>query len=61
MTVQEMAASCRQPNREVERAARERWDSIAKPLRGLGFLEDAVVKISWKQDLEGGKIWNINK
>ena len=45
MTVQEMAASCRQPNREVERAARERWDSIAKPLRGLGFLEDAVVKI----------------
>ena len=45
MTVQEMAARCRQPNGEVERAARERWDSIAKPLRGLGFLEDAVVKI----------------
>lgn len=45
MTVQEMAAGCRRPDKDVERAARARWDSIAKPLRGLGFLEDAVVKI----------------
>ena len=45
MTIAEMAASCRWPDREAERASRARWDSIAKPLHGLGLLEDAVVKI----------------
>lgn len=45
MTIAEMAASCRWPDREAERASRARWDSIAKPLHGLGLLEDAVVRI----------------
>ena len=45
MTIAEMAASCRWPDREAERASRARWDSIAKPLHGLGLLEDSVVRI----------------
>ncbi len=45
MTIAEMAASCRWPDREAERASRARWDSVAKPLHGLGLLEDAVVTV----------------
>ena len=33
-------------NERAARAARRRWDSIAKPLRSLGLLEDAVVRIA---------------
>ena len=45
MTVSEMCQSCRLPSEEAAREARRRWDSIAKPLHGLGLLEDAIVKI----------------
>ena len=34
------------------RRARERWDSIAKPLGSLGLLEDAIVKIAAVQHTE---------
>jgi nicotinate-nucleotide--dimethylbenzimidazole phosphoribosyltransferase len=44
MTVQEMVRSCRTPSRKAADEARRRWDSIAKPLHGLGLLEDALVK-----------------
>ena len=45
MMIQKMAASCRQPDQEARQNSLRRWDSIAKPLHGLGLLEDAVVKI----------------
>ena len=34
------------PSRTAETAAREKWNSIAKPLGSLGLLEDMVVKIA---------------
>ncbi len=45
MTISEMIQSCRLPKEEAARGAEQRWDAIAKPLHGLGLLEDAVVKI----------------
>ena len=45
MTVEEMAGSCRAPSAEAAEEARRRWDAIAKPLHGLGLLEDALVKV----------------
>ncbi len=33
-------------DREAYRAAKDRWDSIAKPLEGLGTLEEAVQRIA---------------
>lgn len=33
-------------SREAERQALERWDAIAKPLHGLGRLEDMLVRIA---------------
>ncbi len=38
--------SIRRPDQEAMRAAKSRWDSIAKPLHSLGRLEDAVVQIA---------------
>lgn len=38
------------PDETVIRASRARWDSLAKPLRGLGILEDDVVRIAGIQD-----------
>ena len=35
-----------QPNEKVMEAAWQRWDSIGKPLRSLGALERAVVKMA---------------
>ena len=34
------------PDREAMEAARLHWDAIAKPLHGLGRLEDMVVRIA---------------
>lgn len=34
------------PDKTAERESKTRWDSIAKPLDGLGYLEDMVVKIA---------------
>ena len=38
--------SIRRPDQEAMRAAKSRWNSIAKPLHSLGRLEDAVVQIA---------------
>ena len=35
-----------QPNEKVMDAAWQRWDSIGKPLRSLGAMERAVVKMA---------------
>lgn len=45
MTITEMLESCRLPDEGAAMGAEARWDSIAKPLHGLGLLEDAIVKI----------------
>ncbi len=37
------------PDAEAMREARERWNSIAKPLNGLGLLEDAIVRMAGVQ------------
>ena len=34
------------PDAQAEKAAWAHWDGIAKPLRGLGRLEEAVVRIA---------------
>ncbi len=34
------------PNAAARARAEERWNSIAKPLRGLGLLEDAVIRLA---------------
>lgn len=34
------------PDRKAGQAAKEQWDSLAKPLGSLGLLEDAVVKMA---------------
>ena len=39
-------------DREAMDRARQRWDSIAKPLDGLGVLEDMVVRIAGAQGSE---------
>lgn len=38
--------SIRRPDMEAMRAAKVRWNSIAKPLHSLGRLEDAIVQIA---------------
>ena len=39
----------RPADREASRVARERWDSVAKPLGGLGLLEEAVTRMAGAQ------------
>lgn len=39
-------------NQSAMQKAQKRWDSIAKPLRGLGRLEDVVIKIAGIQGSE---------
>lgn len=50
---QQLAYLCRGIRRGDEAAAaecRRRWDGIAKPLGGLGLLEEAVIKIAGSQE-----------
>lgn len=42
----------KKPDREAMKRACEKWDAIAKPLHGLGRLEDAIVKIAGIQGSE---------
>lgn len=42
------------PDREAMEAARLHWDAIAKPLHGLGRLEDMVVRIAGAAGTPGG-------
>ena len=46
------------PDAQAEKAAWAHWDGIAKPLRGLGRLEEAVVRIAaltGSEEVELGK------
>ena len=44
--VRQLIDSVPQPDREAAQRARERWDSLAKPLGSLGLLEDAIVRVA---------------
>lgn len=46
----------KQLNQAAMNRARQKWDRIAKPLRGLGKLEDAVVKMAGIQESENIKL-----
>lgn len=46
------------PDLTAKKAAIERWNSIAKPLRGLGLLEDTVTKIA---GIKGGADFVLKK
>ena len=42
----------RLPDEQAMAAARQHWDHIAKPLYGLGLMEDMIVKIAGIQRKE---------
>ena len=46
------------PSEEAIKESRKRWDSISKPLRSLGLLEEAIIKIAGIQ--KNSKV-DINK
>ena len=46
MTLEEPLRRIVPADRSIEEEAWRRWDSIAKPLRGLGLLEEAVARIA---------------
>lgn len=46
MILSELLSQITPPDAEAAAAARARWDSLAKPLGSLGFLEDALVRIA---------------
>ena len=45
-TLEELIEGIESADREVMEEAWKNWDSLCKPLRGLGWLEEAVVKIA---------------
>ena len=45
MTMGYLIPEIEKPNKEIEDQIKARWDSIAKPLDGLGLLEAAVARI----------------
>ena len=49
MNLYEELKQIRPADRAVKDAARQRWDSIAKPLHGMGYLEDMLSKIAGVQ------------
>lgn len=46
MKLEEALSKIRKIDSETSNHARQRWDSIAKPLRSLGILEEAIIKIA---------------
>lgn len=46
MPLQQTIAKIQAPDKKALEAARKRWDSVAKPLNGLGLLEEAVTRIA---------------
>lgn len=44
--LQKTIANIREPDKNAMEAAQKRWDNIAKPLKGLGLLEEAVTRIA---------------
>ena len=49
MKLEEVINQVKPASREAAEAARKRWDSIAKPLNGLGVLEEDIVRIAAAQ------------
>lgn len=45
MIVNEDINKIKATNKDIKKSGFDRWDSIAKPLRSLGILEEAIVKI----------------
>ncbi len=46
MTLEETLANIHPASKEAYDAAQKHWDSLAKPLGGLGYLEDALCRIA---------------
>ena len=46
MTLEETICQIHPADRAMEERAWQRWDCIAKPLRGLGLLEEAIARIA---------------
>ena len=51
-------AKISEPDREAELKAQKRFDSVAKPLRSLGVLEDDIVRIA---EITGRHRWTLGK
>ena len=58
MNLDDILNKIEKPSEEAIKESRKRWDSISKPLRSLGLLEEAIIKIAGIQ--ENSKV-NINK
>lgn len=50
MIINEDINKIKATNKDIKKISLERWDSIAKPLRSLGTLEEAIVKICGIQE-----------
>ena len=46
MKFEEALSKIKKLDDEALNHARQRWDSVAKPLRSLGMLEEAIIKIA---------------
>jgi len=46
VNLQELCSRITGPSEQAAVAARQQWDSVAKPLGSLGLLEDAVIRIA---------------
>ena len=49
ITLEEALEGIMPADQEAQEIARKRWDSIAKPLYSLGWMEDAVARIAGAQ------------
>ena len=58
MTLGEELERVKAPSREAAERAKARWDHVAKPLHGLGLLEDMVVKIAAVQGTDQIRLEN---
>ena len=52
MSIQDLLSAIHPADREAATRAKARWQSIAKPLGGLGLLEDAIVRAAAAQGTE---------
>ena len=49
LTLQNVIDSIKEPDQAAADLARQRWDSVAKPLNSLGALERDLVRIAEKR------------
>ena len=52
MTLKKALQQIRPVSSETKKAARLRWDQVAKPLNSLGILEEDLVRIAGAQNSE---------